>query len=167
VLGGFLVVSPSRYPSAADCSGAPGSTDGKGFTNCTRQLAGPVADQGDCQAGYDGSGVAVTGLASVTCHIDGRTVVYTQTASLEERDVKVHDLIDGYINATKIKALWAGNGLRGEYQAVAVSGVGVVAFTVSDRPLVGVLTAPATTDPSSLTAAKAAETFEHSVQPGT
>ncbi|HTI28425.1 MAG TPA: Hsp70 family protein [Kutzneria sp.] len=167
VLGGFLVFSPSRYPSAADCSGAPGSTDGKGFTNCTRQLAGPVADQGDCQAGYDGSGVAVTGLASVTCHIDGRTVVYTQTASLEERDVKVHDLIDGYINATKIKALWAGNGLRGEYQAVAVSGVGVVAFTVSDRPLVGVLTAPATTDPSSLTAAKAAETFEHSVQPGT
>jgi actin-like ATPase involved in cell morphogenesis len=167
VLGGFLVASPSRFPSAADCSGTPGSPDGKGFTNCTRQLAGPVADQGDCQAGYDGSGVAVTGLASVTCHIDGRTVVYTRTASLEERDVKVRDLIDGYTNATKIRALWAGNGLRGEYQAVAVSGVGVVAFTVSDRPLVGVLTAPATADPGSLTAAKAAETFEHSVQPGT
>ncbi|MFC0545542.1 Hsp70 family protein [Kutzneria chonburiensis] len=167
VLGGFLVASPSRFPSAADCSGTPGSPDGKGFTNCTRQLAGPVADQGDCQAGYDGSGVAVTGLASVTCHIDGRTVVYTQTASLEERDTKVHDLIGGYTNATTIRALWAGNGLRGEYWSVGVSGVGVVAFTVSDRPLVGVLTAPATADPSSLTAAKAAETFEHSVQPGT
>jgi actin-like ATPase involved in cell morphogenesis len=167
VLGGFLVASPSRFPSAADCTGAPGSPDGKGFTNCTRQLAGPVADQGDCQGGYDGSGVAVTGLASVTCHIDGRTVVYTQTASLEETNVKVRALMDAYPNATRIKALWKGNGLSGEYQAVAASGVGVVVFTVSDRPLVGVLTAPATADPSSLTAAKAAEAFEHSVQPGT
>ncbi|WP_043723627.1 Hsp70 family protein, partial [Kutzneria sp. 744] len=167
VLGGFLVASPSRFPSAATCAGTPGSPDDKGFTNCTRQLAGPVADQGDCHGGDDGSGVAVTGLADVTCHIDGQTVVYTQTGSLDEVNVKVRALMDAYPNTTRVRAQWKGNGLSGEYQAVAASGVGVVVFTVSDRPLVGVLTAPATGDPTSLTAAKAAAAFERSVQPGT
>ncbi|MBB5894645.1 Hsp70 family protein [Kutzneria kofuensis] len=167
VLGGFLVLSPSRFPSAADCAGKPGAPDAKGFTTCTRQLAGPVADRGDCHGGYDGTGVAVAGLASVTCHIDGQTVVYTQTGSLDEVNGKVRALMDAYPNTTKVRASWKGNGLSGEYQALASSGVGVVVFTVSDRPLVGVLTAPATADPTSLTAAKAAGAFERSVQPGT
>jgi hypothetical protein len=168
-LGGFLVFGQHRFPSAADCTGPAGSPDGRGFTSCTRQLAGPVADQGDCHGGYDGSGVAVPGLAgsSVTCHTGGLTVVYTQAGSLDEVNGKVKALMDAYPNSSRVRAAWRGNGLSGDYQALAASGVGVVVFTVSDRPLVGVLTAPATSSPSSLTAAAAAGTFEHSVQPGT
>lgn len=169
VLGGFLVFGQKGFPSAADCSGEPGSLDGKGFNSCTRQLAGPVAEQGDCHGGYDGTGVTVPGLegSTVTCHISGQTVVYIQAGSLDEVNVKVRELMDAYPSDVKIKASWQGNGLSGDYEALAASGVGVVAFTVKDRPLVGVLTAPATSDPSSLTAAKAAGAFERSVQPGT
>ena len=169
VLGGFLVFGQKGFPSAADCAGQSGSPDAKGFTSCTRQLAGPIADQGDCHGGYDGSGVTVPGLAgsSVTCHTTGQTVVYIQAGSLDEVDVKVRGLMDAYPGDAKVKATWKGNGLSGDYEALASSGVGVVVFTVSDRPLVGVLTAPATSDPTSLTAAKAAGLFERSVQPGT
>jgi actin-like ATPase involved in cell morphogenesis len=169
VLGGFLIFGQNRLPSAADCTGQPGSPDDKGFTSCTRQLAGPVADRGDCHGGYDGSGVTVPGLAgsAVTCHTSGQTVVYLQATSLDEVNRKVAAMMDAYPGSTKVKASWKGNGLSGDYEALAPSGVGVVVFTVSDRPLVGVLTAPATSDPTSLTAAKAAGAFERSVQPGT
>jgi hypothetical protein len=169
VLGGFLIFGQKGFPSAADCAGQPGSPDVKGFTSCTRQLAGPIADQGDCHGGYDGSGVTVPGLAgsTVTCHTTGQTVVYIQAGSLDEVNVKVRGLMDAYPGDAKVKASWKGNGLSGDYEALASSGVGVVVFTVSDRPLVGVLTAPATSDPTSLTAAKAAGVFERSVQPGT
>src|SRR5206468_3771358 len=44
VLGGFLIFGQKSFPSAADCTGQPGSPDDKGFTSCLRQLAGPVAD---------------------------------------------------------------------------------------------------------------------------
>ncbi|MFI9388664.1 Hsp70 family protein [Kutzneria sp. NPDC052558] len=169
VLGGFLVFGQRSFPSAADCTGQPGSPDGKGFTSCTRQLAGPVADQGDCHGGYDGSGLTVPGLAgsTVTCHTSGQTVVYIQATSLDEVNRKVAAMMDAYPSSAKVKARWKGNGLSGDYEALAPSGVGVVVFTVSDRPLVGVLTAPATSSPSSLTAAKAGGMFERSVQPGT
>ncbi|MFC0431616.1 Hsp70 family protein [Kutzneria buriramensis] len=169
VLGGFLVFGRHSFPSAADCSGQPGSPDDKGFTSCTRQLAGPVADQGDCHGGYDGSGVTVPGLAgsTVTCHTSGQTVVYIQAGSLDEVNKEVAAMMDAYPDSAKVKASWKGNGLSGDYEALAASGVGVVVFTVSDRPLVGVLTAPATSAPGSLTAAKAAGAFERSVQPGT
>lgn len=169
VLGGFLVFGQRGFPSAADCAGQPGSPDAKGFTSCTRQLAGPVADQGDCHGGYDGGGLTVPGLAgsTVTCHTSGQTVVYIQATSLDEVRQKVAAMMDAYPSSAKVKAQWKGNGLSGDYEALAPSGVGIVVFTVSDRPLVGVLTAPATSSPSSLTAAKAAGTFERSVQPGT
>ena len=169
VLGGFLVFGQRGLPSAADCAGQPGSPDDKGFTSCTRQLAGPVAEQGDCHGGYDGSGVTVPGLAgsAVTCHTSGQTVVYIQATSLDEVRQKVAAMMDAYPGSAKVKAQWKGNGLSGDYEALAPSGVGIVVFTVSDRPLVGVLTAPATSSPSSLTPAKAAGAFERSVQPGT
>jgi hypothetical protein len=169
VLGGFLVFGRHSFPSAADCTGQPGSPDDKGFTSCTRQLAGPVADQGDCHGGYDGSGVTVPALAgsTVTCHTSGQTVVYIQAGSLDEVNKGVAAMMDAYPASAKVKASWKGNGLSGDYEALAASGVGVVVFTVSDRPLVGVLTAPATSAPGSLTAAKAAGAFERSVQPGT
>jgi hypothetical protein len=169
VLGGFLVFGQRGFPSAADCAGQSGSPDDKGFTSCTRQLAGPVADQGDCHGGYDGSGLTVPGLSgsTVTCHISGQTVVYIQTTSLDEVRQKVAAMMDAYPSSARVQAQWKGNGLSGGYEALAPSGVGIVVFTVSDRPLVGVLTAPATSSPSSLTAAKAAGAFERSVQPGT
>jgi hypothetical protein len=167
-VAGFLVVGQNQLPSAADCA-QPGTPDDKGFTSCTRQLAGPVADQGDCHGGYDGTGVAVPGLtgSQVTCHLDGQTIVYTQANSLDEVKNKAKALIDAYPTSAKVQAGWQGNGLAGSYQALVASGVGVVVFTVADRPLVGVLTAPAASSPSVLTAAKAAGTFERSVQPGT
>jgi hypothetical protein len=169
VLGGFLVFGQRGFPSAADCAGQSGSPDDKGFTSCTRQLAGPVADQGDCHGGYDGSGLTVPGLSgsTVTCHISGQSVVYIQTTSLDEVRQKVAAMMDAYPSSAKVQAQWKGNGLSGGYEALAPSGVGIVVFTVSDRPLVGVLTAPVTSSPSSLTAAKAAGAFERSVQPGT
>jgi hypothetical protein len=94
-------------------------------------------------------------------------VVYIQAGSLDEVNKKVAAMMDAYPDSAKVKASWKGNGLSGDYEALAASGVGVVVFTVSDRPLVGVLTAPATSAPGSLTAAKAAGAFERSVQPGT
>jgi hypothetical protein len=94
-------------------------------------------------------------------------VVYIQTTSLDEVRQKVAAMMDAYPSSAKVQAQWKGNGLSGGYEALAPSGVGIVVFTVSDRPLVGVLTAPVTSSPSSLTAAKAAGAFERSVQPGT
>jgi len=170
-VGGFALFRGTLF-TPGDCR-QPGSVDAKGLTSCMRPLAEPVAGKGDCHAGYDGSATGLAGLTgtSATCQLGGddasHTVVYTQTGSVDDIAPKVKALLDGYGTSRQVQANWAGNGLSGTYHALAASGVGVVVFTVSDRPLVGVLTIAVSSTPNSLTAATVADYFERTVQPGT
>ncbi|AHI00072.1 Hsp70 family protein [Kutzneria viridogrisea] len=165
-VGGFVLL---RGGTGADCT----STEGKGVPGCLRQLAGAVADKADCNGGYDGGAVGLSGLtgAAATCRLGGsdgtHTVVYQQAKSAEEAAAKVKALLDGYAASNQVGADWKGNGLAGSYRSVVASGVGVLVFTVKDQPLVGVLTTAVTSAPDSLTANAVADYFEQNVQPGT
>jgi hypothetical protein len=142
--------TPVTFPSAADCRTA-GSPDGKGFTSCTRQLAGTIAER-TCRSGQ---------AVETSCDLgEGYQVTYRQLAADSVRDYVDRQLKDTGTHAT-VGADWRGNGLSGHYQSAATDKSGVLVFTVADRPLVGVLTKQGEE------ASQLADYFERAVLPGT
>jgi actin-like ATPase involved in cell morphogenesis len=161
VVGGIFLLQPSSdLPTAEGCK-QKGSKDNKGFTDCLRQLAGGVADNGQCQAG-DGKSDA-----DVSCSLsDDFKVNYAHVASLDDAKRVLDNELDNMTGGEHVEAAWKGNGLEGRYRAGVSSGTGVLVFTVNDRPLVGWLTKTQLRG-DDLTPDALADFFEKQVQPGT
>ncbi|MGH3861612.1 Hsp70 family protein [Actinokineospora sp.] len=153
VAGGiFFFTRSGELPTAQSCA-TKGTPDDRGFTDCLRQLAGGVPDAHTCERGAD-----------VTCALpDAYRVTYTHAGSTEDvQRVWATEL--GKVDAGEhVVADWQGNGLDGKLRAGVKDGVGVLVFTVKDRPLVGTLTK---SDAGDLSPDKLADYFATNVQPG-
>ncbi|SFW90245.1 Hsp70 protein [Amycolatopsis australiensis] len=168
----FFLTSSSSVPTytAEQCQ-KPGHADDKGLTGCLRQLAGKIADTGDCKPGM-GNGPAAPakslGPAS-TCSAPGRAG--TQVTYVHGEDAAtLKQYTDGLLASAggdRTEADWAGNGLKGHYSSAAGKTSAVLVFTVSDRPLVGFIYQLNTSDQAAATTpGTLADYFEASVQPG-
>ena len=165
IVGGVVALSGPDVPNAQECK-SDTATDDKGFTKCLRQLAGVVPDGSECKTGGAAgvSGVNAIKGSVVSCTLDDDyTVQYvlteTVTGAQQGADAVVRSL-----KADVVEAQWAGNGLEGKYRSSADGGVGLLAFTATDRPLLGIVTK---TGGGDLTADEVATYFEKRVQPGT
>jgi hypothetical protein len=165
IVGGVFALSGPDVPNAQECK-ADTATDDKGFTKCLRQLAGVVPDGGKCETGGSAgvSGVDAIKGSVVSCALaDDYTVQYvlteTVTGAQQSADAVVRSL-----KADVVEAQWAGNGLEGKYRSSADGGVGLLAFTATDRPLLGIVTKSGGQE---LTADEVANYFEKHIQPGT
>jgi actin-like ATPase involved in cell morphogenesis len=167
----FLTSSSSVTTYTADQCKTPGQADDKGLTGCLRQLAGKIADTGDCKPGM-GNGPAAPaeslGVAS-TCSAPGRAgtqVTYVQG----DRADALKQYTDGLLTSAggdRTEADWGGNGLKGHYSSAAGKTSAVLVFTVSDRPLVGFIYQLNSSDQAEATTpGTLANYFETSVQPG-
>ena len=161
-VGAVFVLRPSSdLPTAADCQ-QKGDTDGQGFSQCLRQLAGPVADSAACRPAEADSG------ADVSCALsDDYQVSYAHVASVKDA-TKVADTQLGTMNeGSHVEADWRGNGLDGRFRAGVSGGTGMLVFTVKDRPLVGWLTKTDLRASNDFTPDTLADFFARHVQPGT
>jgi len=167
----FVTSSSSAATYTADQCQQPGQADEKGLTGCMRQLAGKIADTGDCRPGM-GNGPAATsenlGVTS-TCSAPSRAgtqVTYLQGSSA----AALKRYTDGLLQSAggdRTTAKWKGNGLEGEYSSAAGKNSAVLVFTVSDRPLSGFIYQVNSSDQAAVTTPGAlADYFEQSVQPG-
>ncbi|WP_328614692.1 Hsp70 family protein [Amycolatopsis sp. NBC_00355] len=167
----FLTSSSSAQTYTADQCKTPGQADDKGLTGCLRQLAGKIADTGDCKPGM-GNGPAAPAEslgASSTCSAPGRAgtqVTYVQGDSADT----LKQYTDGLLTSAggdRTEADWGGNGLKGHYSSAAGRTSAVLVFTVSDRPLVGFIYQLNSSDQAAATTpGTLADYFEASVQPG-
>jgi hypothetical protein len=157
----FLLRPGSDLPTAESCR-QKGESDGEGFTTCLRQLAGTVADSGDCEAAERDTN------ADVTCTLeDSYMVSYAHVASVPDAEklagTELGDMTDG----DHVEAEWKGNGLDGRWRAGVTGGTGVLVFTVEDRPLVGWLTRTELRAADDFTPDTLGDFFAEHVQPGT
>jgi actin-like ATPase involved in cell morphogenesis len=166
----FLTSSSVTTYTAEQCK-TPGQADAKGLTGCLRQLAGKIADTGDCKAGM-GNGPAAPAQSlgvSSTCSAPGRAgtqVTYVQGDNAET----LKQYTDGLLTSAggdRTEADWAGNGLKGHYSSAAGKTSAVLVFTVADRPLAGFIYQLNSNDQAAATTpGTLADYFEQSVQPG-
>ena len=157
----FLLRPDGDLPTAESC-GQKGETDGEGFTDCLRQLAGGVADSGDCKAAERDSS------ADVMCSLsDSYQVSYAHVASQQDAQklatTELGDMTDG----DHVEAEWKGNGLAGRWRAGVTGGTGVLVFTVEGRPLVGWLSRTELRASDEFTPDTLGDYFAENVQPGT
>ena len=157
----FLLRPGSDLPTAESC-GQKGTADGEGFTECLRQLAGAVADSGDCEPAEQEAS------ADVTCSLsDSYQVSYAHVASVRDAEklagTELADMTDG----DHVEARWKGNGLDGKWRAGVTGGTGVLVFTVADRPLVGWLSRTELRASDEFTPDTLGDYFTDHVQPGT
>ncbi|MDT7805298.1 MAG: hypothetical protein QOI78_8731 [Actinomycetota bacterium] len=167
----FLTSSSSVATYTADQCKTPGQADDKGLTGCLRQLAGKIADTGDCKPGM-GNGPAAPAESlgvSSTCSAPGRAgtqVTYVQGDSADA----LKQYTDGLLTSAggdRTEADWGGNGLTGHYASAAGRTSAVLVFTVSDRPLAGFIYQLNSSDQAAATTpGTLADYFESSVQPG-
>jgi hypothetical protein len=156
----FLLRPSSDLPTAESCQ-QKGATDGEGFTTCLRQLAGTVADGGDCKPAEQGTN------ADVMCSLqDSYQVSYAHVASVQDAqklaDTELSDMTEG----EHVEAEWKGNGLDGRWRAGVTGGTGVLVFTVADRPLVGWVSRTELRSADDFTADTLGDFFAEHVQPG-
>jgi actin-like ATPase involved in cell morphogenesis len=167
----FLTSSSSVTTYTAEQCKKPGHADDKGLTGCLRQLAGKIADTGDCKPGM-GNGPAAPAQqigVSSTCSAPGRAG--TQVTYVHGDDAAtLKQYTDGLLASAggdRTEADWGGNGLKGHYSSAAGKTSAVLVFTVSDRPLAGFIYQLNTTDQAQATTpGTLADYFEQSVQPG-
>jgi actin-like ATPase involved in cell morphogenesis len=157
----FLLKPGSDLPTAEACR-QKGEPDGEGFTECLRQLAGPVADSGDCEpAERDTS-------ADVTCSLrDSYQVSYAHVASVQDAQKLAATELGNMSEGDHVEAEWKGNGLDGRWRAGVTGGTGVLVFTVKDRPLVGWLSRTELVGADEFTPDTLGDFFAENVQPGT
>ncbi|RZQ59970.1 Hsp70 family protein [Amycolatopsis suaedae] len=180
LLGGaatyFLWPSSQASALPADQCQQPGQAGANGFTDCLRQLAGKIADTGQCTPGMGNGPAAAREPESlgvtVNCAAPGKPraqIIYihgTSAESIKEHTDQVLSASGGNLNS-KIEAPWKGNGLTGRYTAAASQDSSAVVFTVDDRPLAGILYeanlggSAGQVDPSALV-----DYFEQQIQPG-
>jgi actin-like ATPase involved in cell morphogenesis len=176
VAGGVLWISQTGSSAntftAAECQ-KPGALDDKGFTGCLRQLAGKIADTAQCASGTgngqisppttEGFGVAATCSAPA---LAGAQVTYIQGSSAASLENYAQQLLAS-IGGDRIEAQWQGNGLEGRYSSVASANASLLIFTVSDRPLLGVIyQVNNSNQPVASSASAMADYFEKTIQPG-
>ncbi|OXM61685.1 Hsp70 family protein [Amycolatopsis vastitatis] len=167
----FLTSSSSVTTYTAEQCKKPGHADDRGFTGCLRQLAGKIADTGDCKPGM-GNGPAAPAQqigVSSTCSAPGRAG--TQVTYVHGDDAAtLKQYTDGLLASAggdRTEADWGGNGLKGHYSSAAGKTSAVLVFTVSDRPLAGFIYQLNTSDQAQATTpGTLADYFEQSVQPG-
>jgi actin-like ATPase involved in cell morphogenesis len=157
----FLLQPDSALPTAESCA-KKGETDDEGFTECLRQLAGAVADSGDCEPAEQDTN------ADVMCSLsDSYRVSYAHVASVADArkiaGTELGDMTDG----DHVEARWKGNGLDGRWRAGVTGGTGVLVFTVEDRPLVGWLSRTELRSSDEFTPDVLGDYFTEHVQPGT
>jgi hypothetical protein len=169
----FFATSKSTTTYTAEQCRQPGPPDDKGFTGCLRQLAGKVADTSQCGPGMGNGQIAPPAGenfgVSVTCSapaLAGAQVSYVHgfsAATLKEYTDRLLNSAGG----DQVQAEWKGNGLAGRYSSAAGKASSVLVFTVSDRPLAGIVYQVNTTDqPAATTPSKLADYFEQNIQPG-
>jgi actin-like ATPase involved in cell morphogenesis len=157
----FLLQPGSDLPTAESCS-QKGDADSDGFTSCLRQLAGPVADGGDCKAAERDTN------ADVTCSLsDSYQVSYAHTASVEDAQKLANAELGDMTDGDHVEAEWKGNGLDGHWRAGVTGGTGVLVFTVKDRPLVGWLSRTELRSSDDFTPDTLGDYFAEHIQPGT
>jgi actin-like ATPase involved in cell morphogenesis len=157
----FLLRPGSDLPTADSCQ-QKGETDGDGFTQCLRQLAGSVADSGDCEPAERDTD------ADVTCALrDSYQVSYAHVASLQDAEKLAGTELSDMTEGDHVEAQWKGNGLDGRWRAGVTGGTGVLVFTVKDRPLVGWLSRTELRSADDFTPDTLADFFAEHVQPGT
>ncbi|RKT53327.1 Hsp70 family protein [Saccharothrix australiensis] len=165
VVGGVLALGGSGVPSPQDCKNDT-EKDAQGFTQCLRQLAGAVPEGHTCKAGGSAgvSGISAIKGTVVSCSVkDDYSVQYILTETVTGAQQGAEAVVRS-LKADVVQAEWAGNGLKGRYRAAADGGVGLLAFTADERPLLGIVTKSGGGD---LTADMVADFFENAVQPGT
>ncbi|WP_328644169.1 Hsp70 family protein [Amycolatopsis sp. NBC_00348] len=167
----FLTSSSAATTYTADQCKTPGQADDKGFTGCLRQLAGKIADTGDCKPGM-GNGPAAPAEnlgASSTCSAPGRAGTQVTYVHGDSADT-LKQYTDGLLTSAggdRTEADWGGNGLKGHYASAAGKTSAVLVFTVSDRPLTGFIYQLNSSDQAAATTpGTLADYFEASVQPG-
>jgi len=157
----FLFRPTGELPTAEDCQ-QKGETDGRGFSQCLRQLAGTVADSEECQPAEEGSG------ADVSCALpEDYQVSYAHVASVDDATKVANTQLGNMNEGTHVEAQWRGNGLDGRFRAGVSGGTGMLVFTVKDRPLVGWLTKTDLRASEDFTPDTLADFFADNVQPGT
>ncbi|MGH3878951.1 MAG: Hsp70 family protein [Actinophytocola sp.] len=157
----FLFRPTGELPTAEDCQ-QKGETDGPGFSQCLRQLAGTVADSEECQPAEEGSG------ADVSCALpEDYQVSYAHVASVDDATKVANTQLGNMNEGTHVEARWRGNGLDGRFRAGVSGGTGMLVFTVKDRPLVGWLTKTDLRASEEFTPDTLADFFADNVQPGT
>ena len=157
----FLLRPDSDLPTAESCQ-QKGDTDNDGFTECLRQLAGTVADSGDCEPAESDSN------ADVTCSLQDRyQVMYAHVASVKDAEELAGTELADMTEGDHVEAEWKGNGLAGRWRAGVTGGTGVLVFTVEDRPLVGWLTRTELREADEFTPDTLGDFFAEHVQPGT
>ncbi|HJQ48672.1 MAG TPA: Hsp70 family protein [Amycolatopsis sp.] len=158
--------------TAQDCA-QPGQPDGKGFTGCLRQLAGKIADTSQCATGAGSGDIAPPAGQNLgvltTCSapaLAGAQITYVHGTSAAT--IKSYtDRLLGSVGGDQVQAQWKGNGLTGSYASAAGQTSAVLVFTVTDRPLAGVIYQKTGSGQAPFTPSKLADYFEQTVQPGT
>jgi actin-like ATPase involved in cell morphogenesis len=157
----FLLQPSSDLPTAESCN-TKGDPDGEGFTTCLRQLAGPVADSGNCEPAKRDTN------ADVTCSLsDGYQVTYAHVASVPDAKKLASTELSPMTEGDHVEAEWKGNGLDGRWRAGVSGATGVLVFTVADRPLVGWLSRTELRASDEFTPDTLGDYFTENVQPGT
>jgi actin-like ATPase involved in cell morphogenesis len=157
----FLLRPSSDLPTAESCA-QKGDPDSTGFTPCLRQLAGAVADSGDCEPAEGDTN------ADVTCSLsDSYQVSYAHVASVEDAQELANAELGDMTDGDHVEAQWKGNGLDGRWRAGVTGGTGVLVFTVKDRPLVGWLSRTELRASDEFTPDTLGDYFAEHVQPGT
>ncbi len=157
----FLLRPASDLPTAESCQ-QKGDTDGEGFSQCLRQLAGTVADNSDCKPAKEGSG------ADVSCSLpENYQVSYAHVASEQDAQKLANTELGSMSDGDHVQAEWRGNGLDGRWRAGVSGGTGVLVFTVKGRPLVGWLTRTELRAADDFTPDVLGDYFAEKVQPGT
>jgi actin-like ATPase involved in cell morphogenesis len=157
----FLLRPDSDLPTAESC-GQKGETDSEGFTGCLRQLAGGVADSGDCKPAEQDTN------ADVSCSLpDSYQVSYAHVASVQDAQKLANTELGDMTDGDHVEAEWKGNGLDGRWRAGVTGGTGVLVFTVKDRPLVGWLSRTELRSSDDFTPDTLGDYFAEHIQPGT
>jgi actin-like ATPase involved in cell morphogenesis len=157
----FLLRPDSGLPTAESCQ-QKGEADSDGFTECLRQLAGAVADSGDCEPAKQDTN------ADVTCSLqDSYQVSYAHVASVQDAEKLAGTELSDMTEGDHVEAEWKGNGLDGQWRAGVTGGTGVLVFTVKDRPLIGWLSRTELRAADDFTPDTLGDFFAEHVQPGT
>ncbi|PPK64147.1 Hsp70 family protein [Actinokineospora auranticolor] len=136
-----IIVMSGKGGLKADCSDR--TVDSHGFTPCTKELAGPIAQE-NCTTGMKLSGKtqSTPGADMATCQVDGNYIVYGHFASADQAKQSVDEVIGqlGFSMSETKSDAWNGGGKSGTYYAVGTdSGAALLLFTVKDAPVVGIV----------------------------
>jgi actin-like ATPase involved in cell morphogenesis len=156
---------------SGNCAGQQAESDG--FTDCLRELAGSVPDTFTCTPGMrtDTSGTPLNypGATIVTCKKSDYVVYYWQLPSDQQVQQTIDLMREEFGGAEVTPEDWEGGGLAGKYYNYEIGyGAGIGIFTVTGKPLLGMLTnaSVSTTGTSSSRSGATRALFQDEIKPG-